>query len=129
MDDRENYVPSLSPMSTARYQRIPTENSSHTSVALKSRLTSTSCLTTNALDTSERGRHLATATYDDDLDRRFHEPTPSIYARIGLLIFVVGMFVVAFLMRAEIWREIVGQEENRIREESERWAEWVAAQV
>jgi len=128
-NDRENYVPSLSLMSTARYQRIPTENSSHTSIALKSRSMSTSCLTTNALDTSERGRHPATATYNNDLDRRFHEPTPSIYARIGLLIFVVGMLIVAFMMRVEIWREIVGQEENRIREESERWAEWAAAQV
>jgi len=39
------------------------------------------------------------------------------------------MLIVAFMMRVEIWREIVGQEENRIREESERWAEWAAAQV
>jgi len=35
------------------------------------------------------------------------------------------MLIVAFMMRAEIWREIVGQEENKIREESE----WAAAQV
>ena len=114
-------------MSTAGYQKLLTAD---TSIVLKSRTTTATSFSIDALDSSERGRHLAIATAgcDDDLDRRFYEPTPSLYARIGLLVFVVGMFYVAFMMRAEIWREIIGQEEERVREESEKWTEWVAAQ-
>jgi hypothetical protein len=32
-------------------------------------------------------------------------------------------------MRAEIWRVIIGTEEERHRAEDEKWAEWAAAQV
>lgn len=38
-----------------------------------------------------------------DSDPRFRLPTPSPYARAGLLVFLFGMFWLAFVMRKAVW--------------------------
>ncbi|KAF5349214.1 hypothetical protein D9756_009502 [Leucocoprinus leucothites] len=124
-------------MSPARYQRLPTSPSgSSTDIGLKARRSSSleSSLSTNASsstlfdtgDSSERGTQRHLPAYDSD--PRFRQPKPSPYARAALLIFILMAFYIAFMMREEIWRSIIDQEEKKIQEESEKWAEWAAAQ-
>ncbi|KXN86825.1 hypothetical protein AN958_09561 [Leucoagaricus sp. SymC.cos] len=126
-------------MSTAQYQRLPTSPSGSSSdIRLKARRSSSleTAFSTNASsttlfdnddrDSSERGtlRHLP--AYDSD--PRFYQPKPSPYARAALIIFIFVAFYVGFVMRADIFRAIIGQHEERIQAENEKWAEWAAAQ-
>lgn len=124
-------------MSTAKYQRLATSPASSVSdIRLKSRRSSSQETPTSpassvtlfdAEDSSERGTYRHLPAYD--LDPRFNQPKPSPYARAALIIFLVVVFIFAIYMRSEIFWSMVDQEEARIQEESEKWAERVAAQV
>ncbi|KAJ3576379.1 hypothetical protein NP233_g464 [Leucocoprinus birnbaumii] len=124
-------------MSAAKYQRLPTSPSASSEyIGLKSRRSSSleSSSTANASsstlfdneDSSERGtlRHLP--AYDSD--PRFRQPKPSPYARAALVIFLLVTFYVAFVMRGEIWRAILEQEDKKFHDENQKWADWAAVQ-
>ncbi|EKM76157.1 hypothetical protein AGABI1DRAFT_115926, partial [Agaricus bisporus var. burnettii JB137-S8] len=121
----------------SRYQLIPTSPRPSSDIRLKARRSSsleTPILSPTASsitlldheDASERGtlRHLP--TYDSD--PRFRQPKPSPYARAALIIFIIVAFYFAFSMRADIFRSIVDQQEKKVKQESESWADWAGSQ-
>jgi hypothetical protein len=125
-------------MSTARYQLIASSPRPSSDIQLKTRrsyspetpLSSPSTSTVTFFDNddaSERGtlRHLP--AYDSN--PKFRQKTPSPYARAALIIFVVVAFYFAFVMRAEIFWAILDQQEKRVKQESEKWADWASTQV
>ncbi|KAF9445154.1 hypothetical protein P691DRAFT_806128 [Macrolepiota fuliginosa MF-IS2] len=124
-------------MSTAKYQRLPSSpSSSSPDIRLKARRSSSletpdspsgsSITLFDNEDDTERGTFRHLPAYDSD--PRFHQPTPSPYARVALIVFIAVMFYIGFMMRAEIFWSIVGQQEEKIHSESEKWAGWAEAQ-
>jgi hypothetical protein len=73
------------PMSSAKYQKLSTSDRSIVEEKNPRR---------SSFD-------VYTPPYENDL--RFHQPTPSPFARAGVLIFIVFMFWLAFSMRKIVW--------------------------
>ncbi|KAF8327998.1 hypothetical protein F5887DRAFT_898295 [Amanita rubescens] len=72
-------------MSSAKYQRLPTTDNP----------------TGGEKNSPRSSFDASTSSYT--ADTRFHQPTPSPYARAALLIFIVFMFWLAFAMRKLMW--------------------------